>query len=154
MITFHSNVQHSTATKFNGEIESAELSPTLALLACPRASQEAESVCHSVSAFFQNKNKTNFSSQIFNQTFYFLLAFKAFAKEKNEKVSSFCRKFKVFKISEVIIFRYEFVGNVQHSVKSNQCVPISVCQLLDFYQNRKTIFLSEYLIKLLTFFQL
>ena len=35
---------------------------------------------------------------------------------------------------------------------STRLSPISVCQLLDFYQNRKTILLSEYLIKLLTFF--
>ena len=72
----------------------------------------AESVCHSVSAFFKNRkqNKTNSSPQIFNQTFYFLLAFKAFAKEKTKVF--FCRKFKVFEISEVTTFRYEFVGNV------------------------------------------
>ena len=37
---------------------------------------------------------------------------------------------------------------------STRLSPISVCQLLDFYQNRKTILLSEYLIKLLTFLAL
>ena len=82
----------------------------------------AESVGHSVSAFFKNRkqNKTNSSPQIFNQTFYFLLAFKAFAESL--KFSKY-QKLQLFVMNSVMF--------------STQLSPISVCQQLDFFKIKK-----------------